>query len=57
MSMAHPRLHLTHPMVLLRDKPRRAYGTGDEGEKAAVGLSEAIAAGIEIDDVTINPTP
>ena len=29
----------------------------DEGEKAAAGLSEAIAAGIEIDDVTINPTP
>ena len=52
MSMAHPRLLLTHPMVL-----RRAYGTGDEGEKAAVDLSEAIAAGIEIDDVTINPTP
>lgn len=29
----------------------------DEGEKAATDLSEAIAAGIESDDVTINPTP
>lgn len=57
MSMAHPRLLLTHPMVLLRNKPLRAYDTGDEGEKAGVDLSEAIAAGIEIDDVTINPTP
>ncbi len=57
MSMARPRLLLTLPMVLLRDKPRRAYDTGDEGEKAAIDLSEAIAAGIEIDDVTINPTP
>ena len=57
MSMAHPRLLLTHPMVLLRDKPRRAYDTGDEGEKAAVDLSEAIAAGIEIDDVVVTPTP
>jgi hypothetical protein len=44
-------------MVLLRDKPRRAYDTGDEGEKAAVDLSEAIAAGIEIDDVVVTPTP
>jgi hypothetical protein len=41
----------------MRDKPRRGCDTGDEGEKAAVNLSEAIAAGIEIDDVTINPTP
>lgn len=57
MSMAHPRLLLTHPMVLLRDKPRRAYDIGDEGEKAAIDLCGLKAAGIEIDDVTINPTP
>lgn len=44
-------------MVLLRDKPRRAYDTGDEGEKLSVDLSGPQAAGIEIDDVTINPTP
>ncbi len=44
-------------MVLLRDKPRRAYDTGDEGEKAAIDLSGPQAAAIEIDDVTINPTP
>ncbi len=57
MNMAHPRLHLTHPMVLLRDKPRRAYDTGDEGEKLSVDLSGPQAAGIEIDDVIVTPTP
>ena len=44
-------------MVLLRDKPRRAYGTGDEGKKVAVDLCGAKAAGIEIDDVVVTPTP
>jgi hypothetical protein len=44
-------------MVLLRDKPRRAYGTGDEGEKAAIDLSGPQAAGIGIDDVVITRTP
>ena len=57
MSMAHPRLLLTHPMVLLRDKPRRAYDIGDEGEKVSVGFSGLIAAGVEIDDVVVTPTP
>jgi hypothetical protein len=57
MSMAHPRLLLTHPMVLLRDKPRRAYDIGDEGEKAAIDLSGPQAAGIGIDDVVITRTP
>jgi len=52
MSMAHPRLHLTHPMVLRCDND-----ISDEGEKAAIDLSGPQAAAIEIDDVTINPTP
>lgn len=55
--MAHPRALLTHPMVVLRDKPLRAYGTGDEGEKLSADLSRPKAAGTEIDDLTINPTP
>ena len=57
MTMTHPRLLLTHPMVLLRDKPRRAYDNGDEGEKVSVGFSGLIAAGVEIDDVVVTPTP
>ena len=57
MSMARPRLLLTLPMVLLRDKPRRAYDTGDEGEKAAIDLSGPQAAAIEIDDVVVTPPP
>ena len=57
MTMTHPRLLLTHPRALMRDKPRRAYDIGDEGEKAAIDLCGLKAAGIEIDDVTINPTP
>jgi hypothetical protein len=56
MTMTNPRLLLTHPIALLRDKPLRGCDTGDEGEKAAVNLSEAIAAGIEIDDVVVTPT-
>lgn len=44
-------------MALLPDKPRRAYGTGDEGEKLSVDLSRPKAAGIEIDDVIVTPTP
>ena len=52
MTMTHPRLHLTHPMVL-----RRAYGTGDEGEKLSADLSRPKAAGTEIDDVVVTPTP
>jgi hypothetical protein len=56
MTMTHPRLLLTHPIALLLDKPRRAYDNGDEGEKVPDDLSEAIAAGIEIDDVVVTPT-
>ena len=57
MTMTHPRLLLTRPMALLPDKPRRAYGTGDEGEKLSVDPSRPKAAGIEIDDVIVTPTP
>ena len=57
MTMTHPRLLLTHPMVLLRDKPRRAYDTGDAGEKVPDDLSGPKAAGVEIDDVVVTPTP
>ena len=55
--MTHPRLLLTRPMALLPDKPRRAYDNGDEGEKLSADLSGPIAAGIEIDDVVVTPTP
>jgi ABC-type uncharacterized transport system YnjBCD ATPase subunit len=57
MTMTHPRLLLTHPRALLLDKPRRAYDNGDEGEKVSVGFSGLKAAGIEIDDVVVTPTP
>jgi hypothetical protein len=57
MTMTHPRLLLTHPRALMRDKPRRAYGTGDAGEKVPDDLSGPKAAGVEIDDVVVTPTP
>jgi len=57
MTMTHPRLLLTHPIALLLDKPRRAYDTGDAGEKVPDDLSGPKAAGVEIDDVVVTPTP
>jgi hypothetical protein len=56
MTMPHPRLLLTHPIALLLDKPRRAYDTGDAGEKAPDNLSGPKAAGVEI-DVVVTTTP
>jgi hypothetical protein len=57
MTMTNPRLLLTHPIALLLDKPRRAYDNGDEGEKLSADLRRPKAAGIEIDDVVVTPTP
>lgn len=55
--MTHPLLLRNHPMVPLRDNPLRAYGTSDEGKKVSVNLCGPKAAGIEIDDVVVTPTP
>jgi hypothetical protein len=56
MTMTNPRLLLTHPIALLLDKPRRAYDTGDAGEKVPDNLSGPKAAGVEI-DVVVTTTP